>query len=848
MLAERYRIVGILGRGGMGEVYRADDLKLRQPVALKFLPVALTADPSRLDRFHHEVRVARQVSHPNVCRVYDIGEADGQHFISMEYVDGEDLASLLRRMGRPSQDKAIQIARQLCAGLAAAHERGVLHRDLKPHNIMIDGVGRVRVTDFGLAGFAKDFTGAEVRAGTPAYMAPEQLAGREVSVKSDLYSLGLVLFELFTGKRADQVTEGGPPSRSRSSLPATLTNLAPGMDPTVERVILRCLEPEPASRPSSALAVAAALPGGDPLAAALEAGETPSPEMVANAAEIGGLKPAVAISCLVIALAGIVAHVLLIAPDALPARVTFPNSPQELHANARQMLTTLGYSDRPEHRRSGFVLNEHLLSRIEKADKTTSRWDNLATLRPPPVGFWYRESPENLAPVDFHAMDTTVSDPPQSNAGSITLLTDPQGRLIRLEVLPASSALDCETTGIDWGVFFEQAGLERTDWSDGDVIRAPVVPADSFRAWRYAGSDEALTGLAMQAGTFAGLPTYFELFASDDPTSGEADESPAGPPPAVALIASLLIGTVILGALLLARRNLRLGRSDRKGALRLMFFVTISFLFAWCLVGIHIRGAELNNVIFDLVFGRPLGHALAHAGIVCILYVALEPYVRRLWPTTLVSWNRLLMGRFKDPMLGRDVLLGGVFATGFILLGYAGVQFSAAIGLPPARLNGQGIVNGTMLGLRECLSVLAGMLAGVAFLPLLALVFLLIARTLLRRTWAAAAALVIIMTVVQFIGMDDLRGLATGQLALWLGFSALWTALMLVVLLRFGLVAAVSAFLVIWILNGFPVSDDLSTWYAGSTLFAFTILIGAFLYGFFVSLAGRPIFKDLLAD
>src|SRR5258705_12087884 len=151
MLAGRYRIVGLLGRGGMGEVYRADDLKLGQTVALKFLPPGFETDPDRLHRFLDEVRIARQVSHTNVCRIYDAGEADGQHFLSMEYVDGEDLASLLRRIGHVPKDKAIQIARQLCAGLAAAHDTGVLHRDLKPANIMIDGRGRGRITDFGLA-------------------------------------------------------------------------------------------------------------------------------------------------------------------------------------------------------------------------------------------------------------------------------------------------------------------------------------------------------------------------------------------------------------------------------------------------------------------------------------------------------------------------------------------------------------------------------------------------------------------------------------------------------------------------------------------------------------------------
>ena len=193
VLANRYRIVGLLGKGGMGEVYRADDLKLGQPVALKFLPDRFLSDGATLARFHREVRVARQVSHKNVCRVYDIGELDGHHFLSMEYIKGEELASLLRRIGRLPAAKAIQIARQICAGLAAAHENGVLHRDLKPANIMIDADGNARITDFGLAGLAEDFHDDEMHAGTPAYMSPEQIEGETVSVRSDIYSLGLVL-------------------------------------------------------------------------------------------------------------------------------------------------------------------------------------------------------------------------------------------------------------------------------------------------------------------------------------------------------------------------------------------------------------------------------------------------------------------------------------------------------------------------------------------------------------------------------------------------------------------------------------------------------------------------------
>src|SRR5579864_8550209 len=166
LVAGRYRIIALLGKGGMGEVYRADDLTLGQAVAMKFLPDEATRSEGLLERFRNEVRIARRVSHPNVCRVYDVGDVDGQTFFTMEYVDGEDLASLLRRIGRLPQDKALEIARHLCAGLAAAHAKGVLHRDLKPANIMLDGRGQVVITDFGLAGIADDIRGAEVRSGT----------------------------------------------------------------------------------------------------------------------------------------------------------------------------------------------------------------------------------------------------------------------------------------------------------------------------------------------------------------------------------------------------------------------------------------------------------------------------------------------------------------------------------------------------------------------------------------------------------------------------------------------------------------------------------------------------------
>ncbi len=297
ILADRYRIVGLLGKGGMGEVYRADDLKLSHPVALKFLPGRFLEDGAALARFHREVRVARQVSHKNICRVYDIGEIDGQHYLSMEFIKGEELSSLLRRIGRLPADKALQIARQICAGLAAAHEIGVLHRDLKPANIMIDDEGNARITDFGLAGLEEEFREDEFGAGTPAYMAPEQLDGKSVSVKTDIYSLGLVIYEVFTGKRAFEASSLHELIELRRSdtTPTSASSIVKDLDPVIERVIERCIQKNPTLRPPSALQVAAALPGGDPLAAALAAGETPSPEMVAAASKTGVLSPSVAL-------------------------------------------------------------------------------------------------------------------------------------------------------------------------------------------------------------------------------------------------------------------------------------------------------------------------------------------------------------------------------------------------------------------------------------------------------------------------------------------------------------------------------------------------------------------------
>ncbi len=437
VLAERYRVVGLLGRGGMGEVYRAEDLKLGQAVALKFLPEALLDDRTALARFHREVRVARRITHPNVCRVYDIGEAEGRHFISMEFIRGEELASALKRFGRLPPDKAAELARQICAALAAAHKQGVIHRDLKPANVMVDEEGNARVTDFGLAALAEEARGDEL-SGTPAYMSPEQLAGKELSVRSDIYSLGLVLYELFTGRRAFEAASLPELLRLRraDTTPATPSSHVRDLDPLVERVILRCLEKEPDKRPASALEVAAALPGGDPLAAALAMGETPSPEMVVAAPKQGTLRPAWAVACLAGVLAGLALVVLLSGRLMLHRQVPLEKSPEVLRARAAEVVGGLGYAEAPADDAHGFVFHMEYLRHVAANDRSPGRWERLRSGRPAAISFWYRQSPHYLLPWQFGLLWPTWDDPPRLLSGMAYVSLDTQGRLLRFEWVP----------------------------------------------------------------------------------------------------------------------------------------------------------------------------------------------------------------------------------------------------------------------------------------------------------------------------------------------------------------------------------------------------------------------------
>jgi eukaryotic-like serine/threonine-protein kinase len=838
VLSERYRIVELLGRGGMGEVYRADDLTLDQPVALKFLPVALQHDLDRRERFYDEVRLARQVAHPSVCRVYDVIESDGTPFLSMEYVDGEDLASLLRRIGRLPEDKALEIARQLCAGVASAHEKGVLHRDLKPENVMIDGRGHVRITDFGLAVAADAVEREDVRSGTPAYMSPEQLAGREVTVRSDVYALGLVLFELFTGRRAFEAANLRELERKQQDVTAP-SDIVPDIDPAVERAILHCLERDPARRPSSALAVAAALPGGDPLAAALAAGETPSPELVAAAGTVAGLRASSAWALLAACAASTLLLLFVSAPLHLLRRLPFTKPPAVLEDHARDLLQRVSHVDPPYDSARGYDVDDDYLQAVTARDRSPRRWDQLAS-GPSAVRFWYRQGPRSLYS-NYLLGRVLWGNPPPLESGMAGAMLDPGGRLVELYVVPpqleaADGAVAVDPHRLDWGPLFGEAGLDLTRFHEVTPRWAPPLYADGRMAWDGVHPDRPDVALHVEGAAFRGRLVWFDVLPPwarpERMVPFQADRSHRV---GEALSLTFLL-SIVCAAALLARRHVGQGRGDMAGARRLARYMVMAGVVGWLLFADHVFDArgELSLAV------RGVGSTLLLGLVIWTLYLALEPYVRRRWPQVLIGWTRLLAGRWRDPLVGRDALIGCAAGGAMALVAALAQRLPQWLG-QPAFQPAANLLD-TLLGPREILAELVYGQSSAAGGAMACVLVLLLARRLVGNLWVAAVVALVVLAIPDMLVVD---------VPVWLSLpiDLLLDGILVFVLVRYGLLAGVVTLYVVNRLLQFPLTSDFSSWTATPTLWALAVMVALAVYGFRTALAGRPaLMAGLLTD
>ena len=771
-VANRYRIIALLGSGGMGEVYRAEDLRLQQQVALKFLPPAFAAQPGALEHLLAEVRLGRQISHPNVCRLYDIVEVDGHYFIAMEYVDGEDLASLLRRVGKLPAEKVVAIARDLFSGLAAVHDHGVVHRDIKPANVMLDSRGRARLTDFGVAAVAAELaSGAEI-AGTPAYMAPEQLSGDLVTPRSDLYSVALMLFELFTGKRLFEGNSAPEIANEHNTPKPRISTMVAGVDPAIERVILRCLSEDPAERPASAREVLRELPTDDPLAAALDAGETPSPALVAAAGEVGTVSARTGAMWLGGFVLALLAAAFVFPRAQVWGRVA-SKSIDALDDRASEVVRLAGYDPRALHRAQVWVY---------RADGW--RWlrdrgmqDDLDA--PSPLYFVQRISASPIKGLTSRHR-VALNDPPDTAATGYVVL-DAQGRL----------------------VFFEApSGAQRIRAPQLDALAAATRPQRGGIDLRIASRQEegALT-------SFEALPPW------RSESLGVLWTRPDRSAPASAVVDAFMSFLSLVVTALLAFWNFRAGRVDRKGAIRVAMFVFSMTLAAFVFYAEHDISAGEWRVVQDI-----LGVSLYYAAITSLAYVAIEPYLRRIIPHSLVASSRLLAGRWRDPLVARDVLIGLTLGTLAAAIEHLPVALSVFTRAPIEPIQ-------SFLRAIEPLDLVAHtMLFAVVQAIYFGLVPAVIYVALRRSSPPAVAATLIGLTflVARFPATINVATVAC---------VALYVAILMFTLARYGPLAFTAMWLSVQLIARIGLTLDFSAWYAGRSMLVMALLSVLALYG-----------------
>jgi serine/threonine-protein kinase len=675
--------------------------------------------------------------------------------------------------------------------------------------------------DFGLAAVGRI---EDVRAGTPAYMAPEQLLGREVTQRSDIFALGLVVYELFTGRRAFTATSIGElvnQHESRTFAPAS--EVVSAIDAAIDHIIQRCLDPDPDRRPASALAVAAALPGGDPLAAMLAAGETPSPELVAAAGEGAGFSPRAAWSMLGVIVAGLIAVLALGLRDSPLDHMRPEYSSDVLTQKAREAIAQLGYTERPLDFAVGWEWNDVLIQHVAKTEGPSPQWDRVLTQRPSPLSLWYRQSSAPLVALTFHSDLITPgivdrADPPPIESDMIQVNVDHQGRLTFFEAIPPQRLSSPVTAApVDWLPLFRLAGLDRSTFQPAEATWTFLAASDTRAAWTGAWPDSARPR-RVEAAALGGRPVAFMLINESQRPWRMAEADASGETRAYLILLFGAAVVILVGAAILARRNIREGRGDRRGAARLAVGVSAVLMALWiCQVHVAISLGLLAMFLLALCT------SVFYGVLLWTVYLGLEPFVRRYWPRVLVSWTNVLTGRASDAVVGRDALIGVALGIWFALL-------IRVVGGGPVAFPGDVEL---LLGLRSTIGVVLQEAVYSIRNPLFYFFILFALRMVLRTQWAAIAAFTAFFTALSALGNDQVwRGAVVGLL---------YFGTMAFVIVRFGgLLAFVVGAFVSALLFDVLLTLDSSAWYLGSNVFVLAVIVALAGWAFYTAVGRRP--------
>jgi len=562
------------------------------------------------------------------------------------------------------------------------------------------------------------------------------------------------------------------------------------------------------------MAVAAALPGGDPLAAALDAGETPSPELVAAAGETEGMQPARAIALLSAALVGTVLIAILGVRFYVTEKVPMDVPPDALAVNARNLLRSFGYTAKPGDTASGLFNNgEYLGYLIGHPDVAARRWKNPAAGQPPLIGFWYRQSPDPLQATYRTFTAASDWDPPMTRTGMLRIFTDAQGKLQQLDAVPPEhEAEQPPAPPFDWIRLFQAAGLDPARFNPAAPQWTPLAPFDARAAWT--GTD-ALNGtpLRVEAAAWRGLPVFFGIIG---PWSGAGrDHAPQGGEPVTYVFLKFL---VLAAAGVFAWHNVRAGKADLRGAAKLGLLYFASMAGSSLLQANHTATGGEFQVIWTI-----LSNCGMNAIALTAFYVALEPWVRKRWPQTMISWSRFTTRGIRDPLVGQAILLGVLFACLQVALKLLRLALHGPTGEPVfAYLY-------PLLGVRQALAGVFNSFTESLFDPVFRLLLLFLIRVTLRNQWLATGVF------IAAVAASDSSGASYPwtDIPVYLALAGIY-ALML---MRYGLlVAMVSAMLTDFMIS-VPRTLDFTLWYASTGMLPFVLTALIAVYGFRVGMA-----------